>query len=123
MAIGHIYKSLLLHRFLSIATENGTSIQFVQVSKCESVHYDPLTVDEAFECLSDLISKYHTAIDAYHCGGWAHMGIRLENVCFDVRFQPVLIDLDRSIRNVEPCTFVSDSCMYGKLTGEKTDYV
>ena len=77
----------------------------------------------AVECLSDLITKYHTTIDAYHCRGWAHMEIRLENLCFDVRFQPVLIDLDRSIPNVQHCTFSSDSCIYGNLTGGKTDYV
>ena len=44
-------------------------------------------------------------------------------MCFDVKFQPVLIDLDRSICIFDYCTFSSDSCMYGPTTGEKLGYV
>jgi len=39
--------------------------------------------------------------------------IRLENVCFDANYKPVLIDLDRSLEVYRmPCNKYESSCMY-----------
>ena len=59
--------------------------------------HNPLTAGEAVECLRDLVKNFRTAIEAFHFRDWAQLDIRLENLCFNVKFQPALIDLDHSI--------------------------
>ena len=87
--------------------------------------YDPLTDEEAHRCLKGLMSNLHVAIEAYHSDSWAYVDIRLENVCFNLNFQPVLIDLDRSIDTgfTFACEAYTDSCMYAFMTGEQLDYL
>ena len=72
------------------------------------------------------MSNLHVAIEAHHSDDWAHADIRLENVCFNSNFQPVLIDLDRSIclsASVGYGTY-SKSCMYNpRMSGEQFDYL
>ena len=90
------------------------------------MYYDPLTTEKAYMCLRDLVENMHLALEAYHGAGLAHLDVRLENVCFNENFQPVLIDLDRSCRlsyTVDTDCF-AESCMYNYgLTPGQHDYM
>lgn len=71
----------------------------------KAVPHDPLTVDKASLCLHDLLKGLAQAIQEFHQNGYAHQDIRLENVCFNEQYEPVLIDLDRS-RRITLCTIL-----------------
>ena len=107
---------------ISFRTEKKGRLSFF---KYDAVKYDPLTDEEAHRCLKGLMSNLHVAIEAYHSDSWAHVDIRLENVCFNSNFEPVLIDLDRSINTgfTFACEAYTDSCMYAFMTGEQLDYL
>ena len=56
----------------------------------------------------------------------AHMDVRLENICFNENFKPVLIDLDRAVpAALKTLRFAyCESCMYDAvLTGEQHDWL
>ena len=57
----------------------------------------PLTRSEAGECLSSFIESVAEAVHSLHKFGYAHLDIRLENICFSngSPHHAVLIDLDR----------------------------
>lgn len=85
----------------------------VRYVKYKALPHDPLNVTEAYKCLRNLLQELHEAIETYHEYGFAHQDIRLENVCFDANYKPVLIDLDRSLEVYEmPCDNYESSCMY-----------
>jgi len=88
------------------------------------VPHDPLTVDEASLCLRDLLKGLAQAIQEFHQNGFAHQDIRLENVCFNEQYEPVLIDLDRS-RDITLRTILyGKSCMYvTKMTPAQIDWM
>lgn len=52
-------------------------------------------MEAAKRCLRSVLEKIQIAIDELHKFGFAHLDIRLENVCFDKELNAVLIDLDR----------------------------
>jgi len=55
------------------------------------------------------------AIEGLHHLGFAHMDIRLPNICFDHidgSWQAVLIDLDNACELTYPCEVYTDSIMY-----------
>ena len=65
--------------------------------KYDRVHYDPMTEEEAKKCLQHFFSEVRSVIGQLHdTYKLAHMDIRLDNICFNQQFKPILIDLDRS---------------------------
>jgi len=88
------------------------------------VPHDPLTVDEASLCLRDLLKGLAQAIQEFHQNGFAHQDIRLENVCFNQQYEPVLIDLDRSRDITLRAILYGKSCMYvTKMTPAQIDWM
>ena len=73
------------------------------------------------------------ALTELHGVGLSHLDIRLPNICFDIEFNAVLIDLDRSEKcNVHPGISAEiNGCMYKKpelllrkdFTGKRLDYI
>jgi len=108
-------------RIISLAVKASCVVKLMTEVICRSVRYvkykalphDPLNVTEAYKCLRNLLQELHKAIEMYHEYGFAHQDIRLENVCFDANYKPVLIDLDRSLEVYQmPCDKYESSCMY-----------
>ena len=75
----------------------------------------PLTEEQARECLKCFGEGVFAAIKQLHEHGYAHLDIRLANICIDpATFEPVLIDLDRGCKckeKADPEKY-SQSCMY-----------
>ena len=77
-------------------------------------------------CLHDFLKGLAQAIQEFHQHGFAHQDIRLENVCFNEQYEPVLIDLDRSIEITGSPIFYGKSCMYmraGEMTPDQIDWI
>lgn len=76
--------------------------------------YDPLTIDEAKQCLGDLVQLTIEALECIHNIWILHLDVRLENICFDSEYNIKLIDFDRctSINTVGTKDLYPDSCMY-----------
>ena len=55
----------------------------------------PLNHDEAKECIGDLVDQVVTALKQLHGIRWAHLDVRLPNICFTRNGNVRLIDLDR----------------------------
>lgn len=92
--------------------------------KYDALPHDPLSVEEARLCLLNFLELLSDKIFDYHSHGFAHQDIRLPNVCFDESYQPVLIDLDRTLENVEVVVAHGKSCMYtGSPNPIKNDWV
>ena len=65
--------------------------------KYDRVHYDPMTAEEAKKCLQHFFSEVRSVIGQLHdTSKLAPMDIRLDNICFNQQFKPILSDLDRS---------------------------
>ena len=59
----------------------------------------PLSSDQVTQCLKDFVRSTAIAIKELHDHGFAHLDIRLPNICFvneKSTFRVMLIDLDRS---------------------------
>ena len=89
---------------------------------------EPLSLEDARKCYRSFACSVHDAISEFHTDGYAHLDIRLPNVCFAYNFETlewyaVLIDLDRS-KFINDCTFsYGCSVMYGKnMTPEEVDW-
>ena len=95
--------------------------------KYDCVHYDPMTVEEAKKCLQHFFCEVRSVIGQLHdTYKLAHMDIRLDNICFNQQFKPILIDLDRSEGIGTDIVDESDyaSCMSrSDLSPEKTDWM
>ena len=95
--------------------------------KYERVHYDPLTVEEAKKCLQHFFGEVRSVSGQLHdTYKLAHRDIRLDNICFNQQFKPILLDLDRSewigTDFVEESAYAS--CMSrSDLSPEKTDWL
>lgn len=78
--------------------------------------HDPLKPEEAILCLKQFFVKLCNVLKQLHAKlEVAHMDVRLENICFNQHFEPVLIDLDRSTSIFFPCLgrfLFCESCMY-----------
>ena len=89
---------------LSRPSQNALTVQIQPASisetyfcKYDRVHYDPMTVEEAKKCLQHFFSEVRSVIGQLHDKyKLAHMDIRLDNICFNQQFKPILSDLDRS---------------------------
>ena len=57
----------------------------------------PLTKFEAKECLCELITQTAIALLELHTIGYAHLDVRLPNICFSTDHTVKLIDLDRVV--------------------------
>ena len=85
----------------------------------------PLSYEEALQCLGCLVKSTALTIESLHEHGYAHLDIRLDNICFhhdggDVR-RAVLIDFDYAIPSLSASVPLrvtpdgEDSCMYSPL--------
>ena len=74
-------------------------------------HY-PMGQGEARECLHDLVIKVAIGIRDLHSHGWAHQDIKLDNICFTIEYQSILIDLDRVCCVTASPAIYHGSCMY-----------
>ena len=96
----------------------------VRYVKYKAVLHNPLTFPEAERCLRDLMMKLKGAISEYHSLRYAHQDIRLENVCFNNQYEPVLIDIDRSVDIETAAVIHGESCMYVPgMTPEQIDWI
>ena len=55
----------------------------------------PLTRDDAANCLGDLVQQVAAVLERMHKLEWAHLDVRLSNICFTQDGHVRLIDLDR----------------------------
>ena len=63
-----------------------------------TVRYDPMINTEAKRCLRQFHLGVHNALEKVHNElRLAHMDVRLNNICFNDTFQPILIDFDRAV--------------------------
>jgi len=81
-------------RIRHIPTYNVVGNGFFTYNK---VVHDPLSHDEAKLCSYHLVQKVHEVILHLHSDGIMHCDLRLPNICFDVAYNPVLIDLEFSM--------------------------
>ena len=79
----------------------------------EKVHYDPLSFEEAKDCVLSLIEGIHVALREFHEDGIVHYDVRLPNVCFSRDCKAVLTDLEMCKSSVLPVPSLN-SCMYIK---------
>ena len=70
----------------------------------------PLCRERAKECLVPLLQGVKTALDELHRHGYAHMDVRLPNICFTRSGRVMLIDLDRCERSLD---VVKADSLYG----------
>ena len=74
----------------------------VEFFRYPHIKHDPLTRAEAKRCLMALYRGLYNALEEVHSKlGLAHMDVRLPNICFNNLYEPVLIDLDRSLLSLE----------------------
>lgn len=105
------------------------NLQMEQTQPCtiryHFLPYNPLNRMEAKRCLKKLLIGIANALNQLHRAGLSHNDVRLDNICFDANFRPVLIDLDRchSIEEVHPnYTSSMESCMYSLIHPLKNGY-
>ena len=78
----------------------------------------PLTREEAMKCLCPFVKSVADAIHSLRMFGYAHLDVRLENICFSTAspHHAILIDLDRCSPVTEPAysqeTYYPSSTMY-----------
>ncbi len=74
-----------------------------------------LSQEDARRCLKDLVCGIDCALRELHSMGLSHNDIRLDNIYFDSKYQPILIDFDRSTAphgyQFKTVCF-TNSCMY-----------
>ena len=75
--------------------------------------HHPLSKNEAKRCLYELIMQTKEALDQLHEIGFAHLDVRLPNICFDCDGTLKLIDFDRTRPNgTLPSIGYSNAFMY-----------
>lgn len=70
----------------------------VRVFEFPLMPYYPMDLDEVSHCMQGFTETVVDAINQLHRLGFAHADIRLPNICFNDRFEAVLIDFDRAIK-------------------------
>ena len=104
-----------------------TELRQTKFYRYRNVRYDPLSDTEVLTCLRDFYSGVHDALEKVHNElKLAHMDIRLNNICFDDLYRPILIDFDRSSRTgLSAFPDYGVSCMYpaGPIPPEKIDWI
>ena len=99
--------------------------RFKKIFKYRKVKYDHLTYKEAKECLHDLLGKVVLTSQQVNKEGIVYHDLRLPNMCFDEKYNLILIDLDFSVHRlpeeaekmniIELQTFAKD--LFDKLEG------
>ena len=92
-------------------SKTGKRVEFL---KSPTLPHDPVDCDEANQCMYNIVKEVAHAIQDLHVLGWAHQDIiRLDNICYNADYQPILIDLDRvhDIAQYPPVVY-PDSCTY-----------
>ena len=97
------------------------SIPFLQFSAA----IPPLSASEARQCLVPLLKSTKEAIDQLHSFDYAHLDIRLPNICFrkndEDKVFAVLIDFERVEKYIRSDSIPGyDSCLYHPLEGRFT---
>ena len=126
--------NFVVERSLSRPSQKASTVQLQPALisetfffKDERVHYDPMTAEEAKNCLQNFFSEVRSVIGQLHdTYKLAHLDIRLDNICFNQQFKPILIDLDRSEGIGTDRIYQSDyaSCMSrSDMSPEKTDWL
>jgi len=87
-------------------------IQGLNFIRYKTVLHDPLTFEEAKLCLFHFLRELTQTVKQSRQIGFAQQDIRLENVCFNEHYQPVLIDLDRARDNTLSPIIYGKLCMY-----------
>ena len=82
----------LKHTLLPISSSRHGHLRFYMFEK----QIPPLTKFEAKECLCDLLTQTAIALLELHTIGYAHLDVRLPNICFSTDYTVKLIDLDRA---------------------------
>lgn len=67
------------------------------------LYYLPLTSSTARKLLAQLVPSVCRAITELHNIGYAHLDVRLANICFKIDGRAMLIDFDRSCPKDNPC--------------------
>lgn len=101
------------------------------VYKYQKVRYSPLSAEKARMCLQGLVTSFKVALDELHALQTSHNDARLPNVCFNDKYEAVIIDVDRcyDIEGLHPYFATLSSCMYenfremGAPIGQFTDYM
>ena len=120
-----IFKKLLKHLTASFAsfclTVNSLDLSRVikpifhkSLFSYDKIRYNPLKPTEANACLRNFIMEVHSAIQEIHSVQYAHMDIRLQNICINEQYHAVLIDVDR-VTDIDSPALLRNyglSCMY-----------
>ena len=64
----------------------------------QKVMHDPLSNKEVSMCLRDFIPKVVKIVENLCSDGFEHKDVRIPNICFDKNCEPILIDLDNSVK-------------------------
>ena len=80
----------------------------------DKVQNEPLLPYEARKCMGDFVTQLCDALDILHSLDYAHLDVRLENVCFQDDGTLILIDLDRCtlVDDFGPQHISEESCLY-----------
>ena len=62
--------------------------------KYDKICHDPLTYEEARRCCYELVIKIYKVTQSIHNAGYMHNDLQLPNICFNLHFEPILIDFD-----------------------------
>lgn len=83
----------------------------------------PLTRNTAKKCCKELVAEVAEALEELDKLGFAHLDVRLENVCFNDNYQAVLIDFDqvRPLEDFGLYDYYPQSCMYCFLNLEEEE--
>ena len=120
-------------RLIKLKLDKSRLMKFgISIYQYPKVQYTPLKQEEARRCLGCLVMEIKECIVHLHAIDLSHNDVRLENVCFNDRYQAVFIDVDRCcpLAYMHPMfTFSSSgtSCMYSmpnqsQFQWGKTDY-
>ena len=72
------------------------------------VPHDPLSIDELVKCLHHFISAIVKVLELVYNADYIHKDVRVPNICFDIKYTPVLIDFDMSFKSDEVCDKQTD---------------
>lgn len=91
-----IVSQALLGKASGFAIELTTHSDLYKCVSYEYVSQNPLVEDEVELCLGDFVCKVAPKIRALHQCEFGHLDLRIDNICFNDNFEPILIDLDRA---------------------------
>ena len=116
---GHIFNYSLTSSILKLKNPLAHVIfpQVIEPSRFwkvayEKVCFSPLTMDEARLCLKAFVKSVTMALEELHNNSLAHNDLRLPNICFNSRFEAVIIDIDMCASSGLDTNVSAESCLY-----------